>query len=295
MTANSLNFFSCLFCKAEVIDDDLTCEKCSHTYQAYYNIPLLIKDPTSHLEMVNKMIAEKPTWYSEPQLAEKDSPYKHHLRKRRRYITAVINKLTENGQKKLNNVLDLGCGEGNHLKLLSEFSHHTFASDYSILRLQRSVQFNLTSTHFLADILDYPSKDNFFDMVFCNHVIEHIADDISALQTMFRILKPGGTLILGTPNEGSWWWQLAYRNDPESRRVTDHVQFYTSDSLKQRLESVGFKIDQIHFTGWGPPSWKWSTILRRWKIVDDIFEIVGRLLMKKQASSLYFIASKKEV
>ena len=63
-----------------------------------------------------------------------------------------------------------------------------------------------SATLLLADILDYPAGDAAFDLVLFHHVIEHILDDTAALATVRRILKPGGLLVLGTPNEGCWWW-----------------------------------------------------------------------------------------
>ena len=64
------------------------------------------------------------------------------------------------------------------------------------------------------------------DVVFLNHVLEHVPDDEGALRSVRRVLRPGGLLILGVPNEGCGWWQLAYRLQPKSRAQSDHVHFY---------------------------------------------------------------------
>lgn len=50
-----------------------------------------------------------------------------------------------------------------------------------------------------ADIHQLPFADNTFDAVLCNHVLEHVADDIKALQELKRVLKPGGWAILQVP------------------------------------------------------------------------------------------------
>jgi ubiquinone/menaquinone biosynthesis C-methylase UbiE len=50
-----------------------------------------------------------------------------------------------------------------------------------------------------ADIHQLPFADNAFDAVLCNHVLEHVADDIKAMQELKRVLKPGGWAILQVP------------------------------------------------------------------------------------------------
>ena len=52
-----------------------------------------------------------------------------------------------------------------------------------------------------ADICDLPFKNESFDFILCNHVLEHIPDDKKAMQELYRILKPGGTAILQIPQE----------------------------------------------------------------------------------------------
>ena len=47
----------------------------------------------------------------------------------------------------------------------------------------------------------------------------------------------------------------------------------------------------MHHMGWGPPDWRLDGKIRKHKIVDDGFEMVGRLLFPKQASSLYVLAA----
>jgi ubiquinone/menaquinone biosynthesis C-methylase UbiE len=46
-----------------------------------------------------------------------------------------------------------------------------------------------------ADICDLPFEDNQYDVILCNHVLEHIPDDTKAMQELYRVLKPGGMAI----------------------------------------------------------------------------------------------------
>lgn len=72
--------------------------------------------------------------------------------------------------------------------------------------------------------------DNHFDFVITFQVLEHIEDDVFFLREIYRILKPGGKLILSTPNK----LQSLTRNPW-------HVREYTISELKKHFESTGFK------------------------------------------------------
>lgn len=252
---------------------------------------MLVADPAAHRADLEHARAVSPLWYVDAQASEAASPWRHHLRKRRRYVQKVLRaELERRALAKVPALLDLGCGDGNHLEWLAEFAERTYGCDYNMVRLARARARNRDAVILLADILDFPAFDRTFDIIFFNHVIEHIRDDVDALKTIKRLLTPDGLLVLGTPNEGSWWWQLAYRRDPQSLATTDHVHFYTAHILGERLRSAGLRTDAVHHMGWGPPDWRLDGRIRKYKIVDDAFELLGRALIPKQASSLYVLA-----
>lgn len=254
---------------------------------------MLIADASGHESQLEQARATNPAWYVEEQSAGEMSPWRHNLRKRQAYVEArLVEYLTGRGETKADALLDLGCGDGTNLVWLARYGERLYGSDYNMIRLARARARGTGATLFLADILDYPVLDAFFDVVFFNHVIEHIPDDCGAVATVFRVLKPGGLLILGTPNEGSWWWQIAYRRAPEIRASTDHVHFYTAETIGARMQTAGFNILDVEHLGWGPPDFKWDMHLRQHKLLNDLFDAVGRVLLPKQASSLYLVASR---
>ncbi|KAA3646353.1 MAG: class I SAM-dependent methyltransferase [Chloroflexi bacterium] len=290
-------FFRCVVCEHEQVEissEIWTCPNCGQSYPMLRGIPILVKNWEAHEKSLEEANLDLPHWYSGKQMNLEQSPYKHHLKKRKQYVEGIIQAhLKEKGVEKVDRLLDLGCGDGNHLSYLKRYAKDVYGSDYNLLRLVRALAGNSDITFYLADILDYPAKRNYFDIIFFNHVLEHISEDSLALREIFRILKPGGLLILGTPNEGVWWWQLAYKLQPEVRRATDHVNFYTLKSLKQRTKEQGFEIMTEKWLGWGVPHWSLDAKLRRYKIVDDLFENLGRMFIPQQASSLYLVATKK--
>ncbi len=270
------------------------CEACGTAARCEEGIPILSADWRAVAAEVEAARQVRPLWYQEEQPAEQASPWRHHVRKRRLYVEAALRKHGAGRPEPPARLLDLGCGDGNNLAWLSKFAQTAYGSDYNLVRLVRARARNPAATIFAADILDFPAEPGSFDLIFFNHVIEHIPDDVAALAEVRRILKPGGLLILGTPNEGSWWWQWAYRRDPQSLRDTDHRHFYTGLTIGSKLIKTGFELIETHHMGWGPPDWALDGRIRRYKFVDDAFSAIGRVFMPRQASSLYVLATTRE-
>lgn len=274
-------------------EERVRCSSCGAEYPREDGVGVLVADPSAHEAELARAREVNPGWYLEEQPAEAVSPWRHHLRKRRLYVQGVLaRELARRGRDRAEALLDLGCGDGTNMAWLAAFTERLYGSDYNAVRLARARKRMPGATLFLADILDYPALDGAFDVVFFNHVLEHIPDDVAALATVHRVLKPGGLLVLGTPNEGAWWWQWAYRRAPKVRATTDHVHFYTADTLAEKIRAAGFTIGEIKHMGWGPPDWHLDGKLRRYKVLDDLFEMVGKALLPRQASSLYVIATK---
>lgn len=104
-----------------------------------------------------------------------------------------------------------------------------------------------------ADICDLPFDNDHFDIIFCNHVLEHIIDDKKAMQELYRVLKKGGMAILQIPQDYSR--EVTYEDfsitSPEKRAKHfgqyDHVRVYGNDYF-DRLRAVGFKVDEVNYS-----------------------------------------------
>lgn len=268
------------------------CDNCNFVIPEVNGIPLLVKDR----EVVEQRIEEaksagRAAWYEETQDVQWQGPYRHHLQKRKRYVERILESYKRQCGHPLVG-LDLGCGDGANTRWLTSHFSRIYASDYNLIRLIRTAQHSPRAHVFMADITDYPTLDNSFDVIFFNHVLEHIPDDEGALREAYRILKPGGLLILGVPNEGALFWQLAYRLQPGSLATSDHLHFYTAKSLSKKTSEAGFYVQDIHPIGWGLPHWRLDSAVRGWKWVDDLFEWGGRALIPSQATSLYLLLAK---
>lgn len=104
-----------------------------------------------------------------------------------------------------------------------------------------------------ADICNLPFEDQSFDVVFCNHVLEHIVDDKKAMQELFRVLKKEGFGIFQIPQDLSrqkTFEDDAITNKEERTKIFgqyDHVRVYGRDYF-DKLRSVGFKVDEIEYS-----------------------------------------------
>ena len=59
---------------------------------------------------------------------------------------------------------------------------------------------------------------------------------------------------------------------------TDHVHFYIAETLTAKIAAAGFTIAEVEHTGFGPPDFAWDMRLRPYKILDTLFEWIGRAL-----------------
>ena len=103
-----------------------------------------------------------------------------------------------------------------------------------------------------ADICALPFNNDQYDLIFCNHVLEHIPDDKKAMEELYRVLKKGGTLIAQVPlNEelDETFEDDTITDKKERTRIFgqyDHVRVYGKDYYT-RLNTVGFESKGITF------------------------------------------------
>ena len=104
-----------------------------------------------------------------------------------------------------------------------------------------------------ADICDLPFEDNSYDVILCNHVLEHIPDDTKAMQELYRVMKPGGYGIFQIPQDLNR--EVTFEDDSITDRDErakifgqyDHVRVYGRDYF-DKLRSIGFKVEEVDYT-----------------------------------------------
>ncbi|MCL2399555.1 MAG: methyltransferase domain-containing protein [Defluviitaleaceae bacterium] len=103
----------------------------------------------------------------------------------------------------------------------------------------------------VVDIQDMQYEDNTFDVIICNHVLEHVPNDYIAIKELIRVLKKGGEAYITAPVFGSLEKTIEnnpMHNTPESRQQFygqhDHLRKYGRD-FPHRLRGTGFKVTTI--------------------------------------------------
>lgn len=86
--------------------------------------------------------------------------------------------------------------------------------------------------------LEFP--DDYFHVVLCSHVLEHIKDDGSALGEMYRTLRPGGRLFLQVPHKRNLAVGTEEWEQPDGH---GHWRMYGAHDLRRRLEAIGFEVE----------------------------------------------------
>jgi ubiquinone/menaquinone biosynthesis C-methylase UbiE len=116
-----------------------------------------------------------------------------------------INKLKPNGK-----LLDVGCGEGLFLKLAQKIGWQVSGTEVSSYASKFASNI-LGAEIFCGQLHQRHFADNSFDVVTMWHVLEHVKDPKGYLREIYRIMKPGGLLVLAVPNVNNFVMQSAYR------------------------------------------------------------------------------------
>lgn len=155
----------------------------------------------------------------------------------------VINRLSGKGR-----LLDIGCAFGFFLELARdngwkvqglEISEYAYTYAKNVLKLP-VMNKTLEKAKF---------KSSSFDVVTIFDVIEHLPDPKSTLKEIRRVLKPNGLVVITTPNIGSITAKILWKNWEEVRRVREHIYFFSKNTLKKILESLGFEVLKTESAG----------------------------------------------
>jgi dolichol-phosphate mannosyltransferase len=142
-------------------------------------------------------------------------------------------------------ILDVGCGSSRILIDLPgaiglDIRHHK-------LRYMRRYKTNPLIT---GSIFTLPFRDAQFDCVICSEVIEHIPTAPSPIAELLRVLRPDGSLILGTPDYGTRAWNLferAYGFFAPHGYADEHITHYTRESMIAELAKFGWTCTDMRY------------------------------------------------
>jgi ubiquinone/menaquinone biosynthesis C-methylase UbiE len=163
--------------------------------------------------------------------------------------------------KKGDRILDVGCGDGYYLHLLSNIGTplKLAGTDFDkagLTKARQNLGKNIPLYH--ADLMKrLPFKTNTFDKIVMSEVAEHLPNDIRGLKEVRRVLKPDGILALTVPNHNYplFWdpinWLLEHFLGTHissgffAGLWNQHERLYTPEEIKEVVEKAGFKVNTI--------------------------------------------------
>jgi len=140
-------------------------------------------------------------------------------------------------------VLDVGCGSGEWLGMMRDLGWQVEGIDFDEKAVNVARQTGLNVRCGALEGQNFPAAS--FDAVTLNHVIEHVPDPVGTLKECARILKPGGKLVLATPNTASLSHRV-FKSDWRGLEPPRHLHIFSPTAIRGALAHAGFRNVTIH-------------------------------------------------
>lgn len=157
-------------------------------------------------------------------------------------------------------ILDAGCGDGFYLHMLSMLGKYDLTGIDFDKNALASAKKNLQGKKLKllhGSVMELPFKDKSFDRVILTEVAEHLPDDLKGLKEVYRVLKPGGILVLTVPNHNyPFLW------DPVNKVLeattgthissgfwaglwNQHIRLYYPAEIISKIQQAGLKVKKV--------------------------------------------------
>lgn len=154
-------------------------------------------------------------------------------------------------EKELDNVLDIPSGSGSFTQRLLEKGINVHSGDIENIMMVENKNFNVADMNHTL-----PYADNFFSAVVCIDGIEHLERPFDFIRECYRITKPGGRIIISTPNINAlrsrwrWFWTSHHnkcKTPLNENRPTPlhHINMMSYQRMRYILHTSGYKINKV--------------------------------------------------
>jgi 2-polyprenyl-3-methyl-5-hydroxy-6-metoxy-1,4-benzoquinol methylase len=173
------------------------------------------------------------------------------LNKQRKYsgIVRRIERHLVRGGVTSREILDVGCGYGFFLDSAVDFGFEPFGiefNEHAIDRLKRRYAFTVRQS---GESFDGVFPDRTFACIALLDTIEHLVDPFRALDTIHRMLRPNGVVVIATMDSTSVMSRLLGARLEDFRRIREHLYFFDRRTLRSVLERKGFEVLDISSIG----------------------------------------------
>jgi len=141
--------------------------------------------------------------------------------------------------------LDVGCGSS---RIIGALSADAVCLDVLLRKLRYARKFGRPLVQ--GSGFHLPFRDATFDCVICSQVIEHVPRESPILAELDRVLKPGGRLVLGTPDYARWEWvyiEKLYARVAPGGYAEEHITHYTQRELVELFERRGYTVEAVRY------------------------------------------------
>jgi SAM-dependent methyltransferase len=155
---------------------------------------------------------------------------------RRRILLQVLDRYTGTGNAG-RRILDVGCGTGTMLTHLARYGKAQ-GIDVDEEAIGYCRERGLADVR-LGAAEHLPFDDGSFDLVTALDVVEHLDDDVAALREIWRVLRPGGQILMTVPAHRFMWG--------DQDEVNLHKRRYVAAEVRDRLKAAGFEVDRVSY------------------------------------------------
>ena len=196
-----------------------------------------------------------PANYHAFNFSEKDFGFVHKIRSRleaKRFISCC------DGLPADARIVDVGCGDGFHLKLLRQYGKKSWTLegiDLDKRAIEMAEKAGLVVHHGSVDSIHLPQ--NSYDLAFMVQTIEHVEKPDEVLRGIHRLLKPGGKLVIVTDNTGSLDFKLFKRKYWGGYHFPRHWNLFNRNSLTKLAQKTDFEVVRLE-TILTPVNWVYT-------------------------------------
>ena len=202
----------------------------------------------------------------------------HFYRQRSEKIIELLIEIISN--LKLKKILDIGCGAGWYLKKLERMGD-TIGLDFCMNYLSQARDFCKKSLFINADAQRLPFRNNYFDLILCTEVLEHLPFPCQCLKEIARVLSKNGVAVITTPMKNSIEEIVSRKNNP--RHNVEHLSIFTYKEFIFTLKK-NFTLRRIEATSFIPLNKITYLLYKQQHLIKIINSICSKIRFLKNFS-----------